>query len=76
MIGGYITGQLADTPTRGLVISRTGQVADGTARGLVKLRTSQLMEHAGNRKKQDSIGARQLFTYLLIYINLLLCITR
>ena len=28
-----VTGQLADTPTRGLGISRTGQVADWTTRG-------------------------------------------
>jgi len=29
-----VTGQLADTPTRGLDISRTGQLADWTTRGL------------------------------------------
>jgi len=29
-----VTGQLADTPTCGLVNSQTGQVADWTTRGL------------------------------------------
>ena len=42
-----VTGQLADTPTRGLPTrglddSQTGQLADGTARGLDKSRTGQL----------------------------------
>jgi len=29
-----VTGQLADVPTRGLVISRTGQLADWTSRAV------------------------------------------
>jgi len=41
-----VTGQLADTPTRGLPtreldISRTGQLADWTSRGLVNSRSSR-----------------------------------
>jgi len=33
-LAAVVTGQLADTPTRGLDISRTGQLADWTTRGL------------------------------------------
>ena len=44
-----VTGQLADTPTRGLPtrgldISRTGQLADKTTRALVNSRTGQVAD--------------------------------
>jgi len=44
-----VTGQLADTPTRGLPtrgldISRTGQLADSTTRALVNSRTGQVAD--------------------------------
>jgi len=44
-----VTGQLADTPTRGLPtrgldISRTGQLADWTTRALVNSRTGQVAD--------------------------------
>ena len=46
-----VTGQLADTPTRGLPtrgleISRTGQVADGTTRGLPDAAKKENYKHA------------------------------
>jgi len=40
----HVTGQLADTPSRGLVSSRTGQVADWTARRLRKSWSAQLAD--------------------------------
>ena len=45
-IGPMVTGQIADTPTRGLDNSRTGQVADWTSRGLADAAKTTKTKHA------------------------------
>ena len=44
----WVTGQLADTPTRGLDDSRTGHLADWSTRVLDKSRTGQLADATGD----------------------------
>jgi len=46
VMAGKVTGQLADTPTRGLDISRTVQLTDWTTRGLADAAKRTKTKHA------------------------------
>jgi len=75
LVSGLVSGQLVDTPTRGLPTRglddwRTGQLADYTTRGLDKSRTGQLVDATGNFACLVFVFWPFIDVFLHVYFNI------